>query len=159
MLGNIPAEAPAWYNGVMSKFTHLHCHSHYSLLDGASHIKPLVARAKELGMDALALTDHGNLHGALKFYQACRKADINPIIGYEAYIVGNHRDADDSNYHLTVLAKNRTGYQNLLKLASHAFLDGFYRKPRIDHDLLKGHSDGLIVLSGCMSSEFAKQQH
>ena len=139
----------------MSKFTHLHCHSHYSLLDGASKIDKLVARCKEYGMDSLALTDHGNLHGALEFYKECRKQGINPIIGYEAYVVDDQRSTDDSNYHLTILAKNRTGYSNLLRLASAAYLEGFYRKPRIDYDLLESHREGLIVLSGCMSSRFA----
>jgi DNA polymerase-3 subunit alpha len=106
-------------------------------------------------MDSLALTDHGNLHGAVEFYKECRKQDVNPIIGYEAYVVGDRRDSDDSNYHLTILAKNRVGYKNLIRLSSLAFLDGFYRKPRVDYDALQSHAEGLIVLSGCMGSKFA----
>src|SRR5690606_27710358 len=120
-------------------FVHLHCHSHYSLLDGASPIKKLVARAKELGMNGLALTDHGNLYGALEFYRACREAEINPIIGYEAYIAPGSRfekegalSSKEASYHLTLLAQNQTGFKNLVKLASRAFLEGFYHKPRID---------------------------
>jgi DNA polymerase III subunit alpha len=146
----------------MPSFAHLHCHSHYSLLDGASPIDKLVARAKELGMNALALTDHGNLHGALEFYQAARKAGINPIVGYEAYIAPDSRFKRDAgalkeaSYHLTLLAQNRTGFQNLIKLASSAFLEGFYFKPRIDKELLTAHHEGLICLSGCVSGEFSR---
>ena len=112
-------------------FAHLHCHSHYSLLDGASPIEQLVARAKALGMNALSLTDHGNLYGALEFYQSCRNQGLNPIVGYEAYITSGSRfnktgGHKDSSYHLTLLAQNRTGFQNLLQLSSKAFLEGFY---------------------------------
>ena len=140
-------------------FTHLHCHTHYSLLDGASSIPKLVSRAKEHGFNSLAITDHGNLHGALQFYQECHKNDINPIIGYEAYIAPGSRfeksgGIRDSNYHLTLLAQNRTGFKNLVKMASHAYLEGFYFKPRIDKQLLEDHSEGIICLSGCVSSEF-----
>jgi DNA polymerase III subunit alpha len=129
-------------------FVHLHCHSHYSLLDGASPIPKLVKRAKELGMNSLALTDHGNLHGALEFYNKCRDAGINPIVGYEAYIAPGSRFQKDAgslkeaSYHLTLLAQNKTGYKNLLKLASKAYLEGFYFKPRIDKEILAAHSDG-----------------
>lgn len=143
-------------------FTHLHCHSHYSLLDGASPIDALVSRAKELGMNALAITDHGNLYGALEFYQACRGKSINPIVGYEAYVApGSRFDKSagaygDTSYHLTLLAANRTGFQNLVKLASKAFLEGFYHKPRIDRELLAAHSDGLVCLSGCVSGELSR---
>lgn len=143
-------------------FAHLHCHSHYSLLDGASPIDELVARAKELGMNALAITDHGNLYGALEFYQACRGAGINPIVGYEAYVAPGSRfeksggGQSESSYHLTVLAANRTGFENLIKLSSKAFLEGFYHKPRIDRELLAAHSDGLICLSGCVSGELSR---
>ncbi len=144
-------------------FVHLHCHSHYSLLDGASPIRKLVARAKELGMNALALTDHGNLYGALEFYQACRDAEINPIVGYEAYIAPGSRfdkagsgSSKESSYHLTLLAQNRTGFSNLVKMASRAFLEGFYHKPRIDRELLADHSDGIVCLSGCVSGEFSR---
>jgi DNA polymerase-3 subunit alpha len=146
----------------MPSFAHLHCHSHFSLLDGASPIGKLVARAKALEMNALALTDHGNLHGALEFYQTARKAGINPILGYEAYIAPDSRlkreagTLKEASYHLTLLAKNRTGFQNLIKLASAAFLEGFYFKPRIDKELLAAHHEGLICLSGCVSGEFSR---
>lgn len=140
-------------------FIHLHCHSHYSLLDGASSIDRLVGKAKEHGMNALALTDHGNLHGALEFYNKCKAQDINPIIGYEAYIApgsrfDKHGKQRDSNYHLTLLCQNKTGFDNLVKMASKAALEGFYFKPRIDKELLEAHSEGIICLSGCVSSEF-----
>ncbi len=144
-------------------FVHLHCHSHYSLLDGASPIKKLVGRAKELGMNALALTDHGNLYGALEFYRACKEAEINPIVGYEAYIApgsrfdkGGATSSKDASYHLTLLAQNRTGFQNLVKMASRAFLEGFYHKPRIDKELLEAHHEGIICLSGCVSGELSR---
>ncbi len=143
-------------------FAHLHCHSHYSLLDGAGSIKKLVARAKEHGMNSLALTDHGNLHGALEFYRTCKDAGINPIIGYEAYIAPGSRfekggqKARDSSYHLTLLCQNKIGFRNLVKMASSASLEGFYHKPRIDKELLENHSEGIICLSGCVSSEFSR---
>lgn len=144
------------------KFVHLHCHSHYSLLDGASSIGRLVERAKQHGMNALALTDHGNLHGALEFYQKAKAGGINPIIGYEAYVAPGSRfvrDAASSKeaaFHLTLLAKNRIGFQNLIKLASKASLEGFYFKPRIDNALLEEYNEGIICLSGCVSSEFSR---
>jgi DNA polymerase-3 subunit alpha len=143
-------------------FVHLHCHSHYSLLDGASPIDGMIARAKELGMNALAITDHGNLYGALEFYLACRAAGINPIVGYEAYVAPGSRfeksgeSSRDAAYHLTLLAQNRTGFNNLVKLSSRAFLEGFYHKPRIDRELLADHSEGILCLSGCVSGEFAR---
>jgi DNA polymerase-3 subunit alpha len=149
-------------------FVHLHCHSHFSLLDGASPIGGLVDRAKSLGMNALALTDHGNLYGALDFYRTARAAGINPIIGYEAYIAPGSRFQKDAggmkeaSYHLTLLAQNKTGFRNLIKLSSQAFLEGFYFKPRIDKEILEAHSEGLICLSGCVSGEFSRailQQH
>ncbi|MDX1944799.1 MAG: DNA polymerase III subunit alpha [Pirellulaceae bacterium] len=143
-------------------FVHLHCHSHYSLLDGASEIGRLVKRAKEHGMNALALTDHGNLHGALEFYKKAKGEGINPIIGYEAYIAPGSRfekkdaaNSKEASYHLTLLAQNRKGFQNLIKLASMASLEGFYYKPRIDKEILAAHSEGLICLSGCVSSELS----
>ncbi len=143
-------------------FVHLHCHSHYSLLDGASSIGRLVNRAKSHGMNALALTDHGNLHGALEFYRKAKENDINPILGYEAYVAPGsryERDASSSKeaaYHLTLLAQNKTGFRNLIKLASKAALEGFYFKPRIDKEILEAHSEGIICLSGCVSSEFSR---
>ncbi len=146
----------------MSPFVHLHCHSHYSLLDGASPIDKLIARAKSLEMNALAITDHGNLHGALEFYQEAKKAGINPILGYEAYVAPGKRTnregagQKESSYHLTLLAQNRTGFRNLVKMASLAYLEGFYVKPRIDRELLEQHHEGIICLSGCVSSEFSR---
>ena len=143
-------------------FVHLHCHSHFSLLDGASPIDGMVARAKELGMNALAITDHGNLYGALEFYQTCRDAGINPVVGYEAYVApGSRRERSaaskgESSYHLTLLAQNRAGFDNLVKLSSKAFLEGFYHKPRVDRELLAAHGEGLICLSGCVSGELSR---
>lgn len=144
-----------------SSFVHLHCHSHYSLLDGASAIGKLIQKAKDDGMNALALTDHGNLYGALEFYRKAKEAEINPILGMEAYIAPGSRfhkessPGEESSYHLTLLAKNRTGFQNLMKLSSKAFLEGFYRKPRIDRELLEQYHEGIICLSGCVSGEFS----
>jgi DNA polymerase III subunit alpha len=143
-------------------FVHLHCHSHYSLLDGAGTTTGLLQRAKALQMSALALTDHGNLYGALKFYQQAKDLGIKPILGMEAYIAPGSRfhkeaaGAKESNFHLTLLAQNSTGFKNLLKLSSAAFLEGFYFRPRIDKELLAAHSEGLICLSGCMSSELSR---
>jgi DNA polymerase-3 subunit alpha len=143
-------------------FVHLHCHSHYSLLDGASQIPELVARARDLGMNALALTDHGNLYGAIEFYRECKAAGLNPILGYEAYVAPSRRNERDSRRrgeaaaHLTLLARNRTGFQNLIKMASAAFLEGYHYVPRIDKELLAAHKEGLICLSGCASSEFSE---
>ena len=142
------------------RFAHLHCHSHYSLLDGASPIPKLIQRCKEHGMNALALTDHGNLHGALEFYKKCKDQGVNPIIGYEAYIAPGSRfnkeagSMKESSYHLTLLCQNATGFRNLVKMASAASLEGFYFKPRIDKELLEKYHEGIICLSGCVSSEF-----
>jgi DNA polymerase-3 subunit alpha len=148
---------------VARPFVHLHCHSHYSLLDGAGSIDKLVARCRDHGMNALALTDHGNLHGALEFYRKAKGAGINPIIGYEAYIAPGSRfdksgasSSKEASYHLTLLAQNRTGFRNLVKLASAAMLEGFYHKPRIDKEILEAHSEGIVCLSGCVSSEFSR---
>ncbi|MEM8913282.1 MAG: DNA polymerase III subunit alpha, partial [Planctomycetota bacterium] len=150
-------------NSRQRDFVHLHCHSHYSLLDGAGDIGRLVNRAVDHGMNALALTDHGNLHGALEFYRKAKAAGINPIIGYEAYIAPGSRfekggagSSKAASYHLTLLAKNRTGFKNLIKLASAASLEGFYFKPRIDKEILERYSEGIICLSGCVSSEFSR---
>jgi len=142
-------------------FVHLHCHTHYSLLDGANRIPDLVAKAKEAGMNALAITDHGNLYGALEFYSEAKSQGINPILGYEAYIAPGsrtHKDASrmkEASFHLTLLAKNRQGFKNLIKMASAAFLDGFYYKPRIDKELLEQHQEGIICLSGCAAGELS----
>ncbi len=145
----------------MAKFTHLHVHSHFSLLDGLSKIDELVNRAKELGMEALALTDHGVMYGAIQFYNTCLDAGIKPIIGVEAYIAPrslSNKDGkiDSDYYHLTLLAANEQGYKNLLKLTTIAHIDGYYYKPRIDLEVLKKHSEGLICLSGCVRGELAK---
>jgi DNA polymerase-3 subunit alpha len=143
-------------------FVHLHCHSHYSLLDGANRIPELVEHTKEQGMNALALTDHGNLYGAIEFCSECKAKGINPIIGYEAYVApGKRTDREarkrgDAGFHLTLLSKNRTGFQNLVKMASLAFTEGYYYVPRIDKELLEAHHEGLICLSGCASSEFSE---
>ncbi len=139
-------------------FVHLHVHSEYSLLDGACRVKSLVQRAKELGMPAVALTDHGTLGGAIKFYDAARKEGIKPIIGLELYVATDRRSragVKERNAHLTLLARDQTGYKNLVKLSTRAYLEGYYYKPRADWDLLAEHSEGLIALTGCMSGRIA----
>ena len=136
------------------KFAHLHLHTHYSMLDGFNRIPELVKQTKKLGMNAVAITDHGNLYGAVEFYTACKDAGLNPILGYEAYLApGDRRDKKaarqhDAYSHLTLLAKNTVGFKNLIKLASIAFLEGYYYNPRIDREVLEAHSEGLICLSG-----------
>jgi DNA polymerase III subunit alpha len=144
-------------------FAHLHCHTTYSLLDGANKVGELVKHVKSLGMSAIAVTDHGNLYGALEFYSKCRDNGVNPILGYEAYIApGSRRNKEgasrmkEAGYHLTLLAKNRTGFHNLIKLASTAFIDGFYYKPRIDKEVLREHREGIICLSGCAAGELSQ---
>ena len=141
-------------------FTHLHVHTEYSLLDGVSRIPKLVAKAKELAMDALAITDHGSLYGVVEFYTQCLEAGIKPIIGCELYMaLGSRHDkvpSERSPYHLTVLAKDNHGYQNLTALATQAHLEGHYYKPRIDKELLERHHEGLIVLSGCRTAEIPR---
>ncbi len=142
-------------------FTHLHCHSHYSLLDGLSKIDQLIARTKELGMRALALTDHGVMYGAVEFYVKCKEAGIKPVIGLEAYIaprlLSDKEGKLDSDYfHLTLLAKNEIGYKNLIQLTTLAHIQGFYYKPRIDLEALKKFSPGLVALSGCQRGEIAR---
>ncbi len=145
----------------MQRFVHLHTHSHYSLLDGLGKIDDLISRTKELGMDSLALTDHGNLYGAIEFYKKAKKAGIKPIIGVEAYVAGrSHTEkplpGEENYYHLILLAKNYTGWKNLLKLVTISHLDGFYYKPRMDKALLQEHHEGLIALSACITGEVAK---
>ena len=142
----------------MASFAHLHVHTEYSLLDGMSQMKDLVAHTVELGMDSLAITDHGAMYGVIEFYRACKDAGVKPIIGMEAYQaprgMGDRDPEKDKNYyHLLLLAQNQTGYQNLLKIASASQLDGFYYKPRIDRDFLAAHSEGLICTSGCLAAE------
>ena len=143
-----------------AEFTHLHNHTEYSLLDGLSNIPALVARASELGMKSLAITDHGGLYGAVEFYKQCKEFGINPIIGLESYLAQESRHsktpADKTPYHLLLLAKNPEGYSNLLKIASVAHLEGFYYKPRVDKEFLAAHSRGLIALSGCPSAEIPR---
>lgn len=139
-------------------FIHLHTHSHYSLLDGLSKIDGLIGRAKELGMTALALTDHGNLYGIIEFYKKARKEGIKPLIGVEMYVTAGSMQnrnpgIDDKRYHLVLLAKNNTGYKNLIKLVTRSHLEGYYYKPRVDHACLASHSEGLIALSACLSGE------
>jgi DNA polymerase-3 subunit alpha len=145
-------------------FVHLHVHSEYSLLDGAARLEKLVERAKALKFPALALTDHGNLFGAVDFYTACEKAGVKPILGCELYVAPGsrfERSSQDGGYegasHCTVLARTRAGYANLMKLVSKAYLEGYYYKPRVDRELLAQHADGLLVLSGCLNSEVSRQ--
>jgi DNA polymerase-3 subunit alpha len=145
----------------MKQFAHLHLHSHYSLLDGMSRMPELMDRAKELGFEAIALTDHGVLYGAIEFYEEARSRGIKPILGCEVYVATRKHTQkepklDDRQYHLTLLAKNDQGYQNLVKLATLAQLEGFYYKPRVDHELLEQYSEGLICLSGCPSGEIPR---
>ncbi len=142
-------------------FAHLHCHSHFSLLDGLSKIEPLVERAKELGMDSLALTDHGVMYGAIEFFNTCKELGMRPIIGMEAYIaprgMQDKEGKQDADYfHLTLLAQNFQGYQNLMQLTTLGHTEGFYYKPRIDRITLKKYSEGLIALSGCQRGEVAR---
>ena len=139
----------------MQRFTHLHVHTEYSLLDGASKIPELVAYAKELGMDSLAITDHGVMYGAVEFYQECTKAGIKPIIGCEVYLAkGSHLDmTEKTRYHLILLAENDIGYHNLMKIVSKGQLEGFYYKPRVDKDVLRTYSEGIICLSACIAGE------
>lgn len=144
----------------MSNFVHLHVHSEYSLLDGLPKIKNLVARAKELGMPAIALTDHGVMYGAIDFYKECKEQGIKPIIGMEGYTVNHDHFLKDSNNkennHLILLAKNFKGYQNLMKLSSIASIEGFYYRPRFNRDLLKEYHEGLICLSACQAGEIGE---
>ena len=142
-------------------FVHLHTHSSYSLLDGLSNVRALAARARDLGMPALALTDHGAMYGVIDFYRACQEAEINPIIGMEAYMATRKMtdrvaQFDAKRFHVLLLAENHTGYHNLLQIATAAQLQGFYHRPRIDHDFLAGHADGLICTTGCLSGEIPR---
>ena len=143
-------------------FTHLHVHTEYSLLDGSSKIGELVAQAKELGMDSLAITDHGVMYGVVDFYRAAKAAGIRPIIGCEIYVTTGSRfekegaNSEDRYYHLVLLAENNTGYSNLIKLVSMGFVDGFYYKPRVDYELLERYHEGIIALSACLAGEIPK---
>ena len=142
----------------MSKFVHLHIHSEFSLLDGANRIKDLPVRAKELGMDAIAITDHGSMFGAIDFYKACKANEVKPIIGCEVYVAPRSRHDKDPNIdgkysHLILLAKNNEGYKNLAKLVSIGYTEGFYYKPRIDHEVLEMYHEGLVCCSACLAGE------
>ena len=143
-------------------FTHLHLHTEYSLLDGACRIELLARRAKELGQNALAITDHGVMYGVIDFYRACKREGIKPIIGCEVYVAPRSRfdktfEYDREYYHLILLCENNTGYQNLIKLVSLAFTEGFYSKPRVDTELLEKYHEGLICLSACLSGEVSRR--
>lgn len=145
----------------MTDFVHLHVHSEYSLLDGLARLRDLLRTAREMGMDALALTDHGVMYGAVKFYRMAVNQGIKPILGLEAYVarrgMGDREARLDSRpYHLTLLARNNSGYRNLIELTTRSQIDGFYYKPRIDRDLLSAHADGLIALSGCRSGQISR---
>ena len=142
----------------MAKFAHLHVHSHYSLLDGLAKIDDLINRAKELDMEALALTDHGVIYGAVEFFQKAKKAGLKPIIGCEFYVAtgamtDKNPGPDNKRFHLTLLVKNKIGYKNLVQLVTKANLEGFYYKPRVDKNLLRQYAEGLICLSGCLQAE------
>jgi len=141
-------------------FTHLHVHTEYSLLDGCCRIPQLIHKAREYGMQSLAITDHGNMYGVIDFYKYAREAGIKPILGCEVYLAsGDHRSkdpADKSNFHLTLLARNNTGYSNLIQLVTLANLEGFYYKPRVDKQMLTQYADGLILLSGCAQGELGR---
>lgn len=140
-------------------FTHLHVHTEYSLLDGSSKIKEIAVRAKELGMDSLAITDHGVMYGVIDFYRAALEAGIKPIIGCEVYVSPGSRfdretgAGEDRYYHLVLLAENNQGYQNLMKIVSKGFVDGFYYRPRVDYEILSAYHEGIIALSACLAGE------
>ncbi|MDX1957691.1 MAG: DNA polymerase III subunit alpha [Leptospiraceae bacterium] len=147
-----------------SDFTHLHLHTTYSMLDGAIHIPSLVKHVKSSGMSSVAVTDHGNMYGAIEFYKEATKSGVKPIIGSEFYVSANRSDEseldnipDGNAYHLILLAKNQIGYQNLIKLSSRSFTEGFYKKPRIDYDLLSRNSDGLVCLTACLAGEVPRK--
>ena len=143
-------------------FTHLHVHTEYSLLDGSSKIKEIVARAKELGMDSLAITDHGAMYGVIDFYKAAKEAGIRPVLGCEVYVTPGSRfdretgKGEDRYYHLILLAENNTGYANLTKIVSRGFVDGFYYKPRVDLETLREFHEGIIASSACLAGEVAR---
>jgi DNA polymerase-3 subunit alpha len=143
-------------------FCHLHVHSEFSLLDGLSRLPEVTHRAAELGMDSLAITDHGAMYGVIPFYQACRSAGIKPIIGVETYVsprshISKEAKVDANPYHMILLAKDQIGYRNLMALVSRAHLDGYYYRPRIDKELLAQYSEGLIGTSGCLSGEVLRR--
>ena len=143
-------------------FTHLHVHTEFSLLDGSCKIKEIVARAKELGMDSLAITDHGVMYGVIDFYKAAKEVGIKPIIGCEVYVAPGSRfnkeagQSEDKYHHLVLLAENNKGYANLMKIVSKGFIDGFYYKPRVDYEVLEQYHEGIIALSACLAGEVQK---
>ncbi|MGN1083990.1 MAG: DNA polymerase III subunit alpha, partial [Lachnospiraceae bacterium] len=145
------------------EFTHLHVHTEYSLLDGSSKIKEIVARAKELGMDSLAITDHGVMYGVIDFYRACKAEGIRPVLGCEIYVAPGSRfqkeggGSDERYYHLVLLAENNKGYSNLMKIVSKGFTEGYYYKPRVDLEVLREYHEGIIALSACLAGEVATQ--
>ena len=140
-------------------FTHLHVHTEYSLLDGSGKIKEMVQQTKKLGMDSLAITDHGVMFGVIDFYKTCEEEGIKPIIGCEVYVAPNSRfdrelgTSEERYYHLVLLAENNRGYQNLMKIVSKGFLEGYYYKPRVDYEVLKEYHEGIIALSACLGGE------
>jgi DNA polymerase-3 subunit alpha len=139
-------------------FVHLHVHTEYSLLDGSGKVSKLTARAKELGMHSIAITDHGAMYGCIEFYKAAKEVGIKPIIGCEIYVVPKslhikQPDKENETHHLVLLVKNEQGYENLMKIVSTASIEGFYYKPRVDHKFLEGHSEGIIALSACLGGE------
>lgn len=140
------------------EFVHLHLHTEYSLLDGSGKVKKIMARAKELGMKSIAVTDHGVMYGLVDFFKAAKENDIKAILGCEVYVAAKSRhvkqpDKENATHHLVLLVKNEVGYENLMKIVSTASIEGFYYKPRIDHEYLKSHSEGLIALSACLGGE------
>ena len=140
-------------------FTHLHVHTEYSLLDGSNKIKEYVSRVKELGMNSAAITDHGVMYGVIDFYKAARAAGIKPVLGCEVYVAPGSRfdrelsHGDDRYYHLVLLAENNQGYQNLMKIVSKGFVEGYYYKPRVDMEVLETYHEGIIALSACLAGE------
>ena len=143
-------------------FVHLHTHTEYSLLDGSNKIKEYVARVKELGMTAAAITDHGVMYGVIDFYRACRDEGINPVLGCEVYVAPGSRfdkevtHGDDRYHHLILLAENNQGYANLCKIVSAGFTEGYYYKPRVDKEVLRKYSEGIICLSACLAGEIPR---
>ena len=140
-------------------FVHLHTHTEYSLLDGSNKIKDYVKRIKELGMNAAAITDHGNMFGVINFYREANKEGIKPILGCEVYVAPNSRfdkeitGGEDRYYHLILLAKNNLGYSNLMKIVSAGYIEGFYYRPRVDMEILNKYHEGIICLSACLAGE------
>ena len=144
------------------RFTHLHTHTEYSLLDGSNKIRDYVARVKELGMDSAAITDHGAMFGVIEFYEECMRQGIRPVIGCEVYVAPGSRfdreaaSGDDRYFHLILLAENDTGYANLVKIVSAGFVDGYYYRPRVDKEILKAYHEGIICTSACLAGEVAR---